>query len=227
MAFSYTSVNPTENDVGGSSAGRVITETDWLASFRPVFGVVSGWTYATDTPSSGDIRVTAGTCVINGITVVATGTADVSTSSSTYWRLFLELDKTASLTTGVKLTLNTGSTLPTDEAIILCHGRTGSGGAITDDFDCRPGLGAHHGTFDGSVGSGGDSDGDLVVLGYRPTAVFVETNSEQVLAHALIDGSTTQSLFTAPVTGNIVITDYGFTKSSDLTSTSGSFLAWR
>lgn len=143
-------------------------------------GVLSGFDFSAGTATS--ITLTAGTAMIQGYNCEETTTISGTLTASTFNFVFLTVDLTSSLATGLSLsvvtaaTFNANITPPTDPSILLWCFQTDAT-TITTQYDFRQvGSGVMLGSYVGD-----DTATRTINLGFRPKLVQVHCNEESSL----------------------------------------------
>lgn len=226
MAFTIKRIVGTQNDMGGSGAGRVIDETNFENTLGQTMNVhVSGLGITLDSPSSGHVTIASGVCVISGHYVDLAGSDSINLggiSVDDWYRVWLQLTEDGSgYVNGVQLTATQDTSIPS-LAILLYEVRVSSGGSASDSYDrrARP---------SGTVGAWGSHStpagpGGKVTLGWRPSLVIAQ-NDAATNKIIMYDAPTVVVVTLAGTPGSPGIETYGFDFGS--LGAPGSFVALR
>lgn len=187
---------PTENDVHDvTGGGRKPTEenltnfrraaTPQISQYRHTSGAegstdsggcISGFDFSSGSATS--VTLTAGTATIEGFYIDRTTTISGTLVANQFNYVFLTLDKTASLVTGISLTVesvatfNAAITIPADSILLWCFETDGA--SIITQFDFRTSnSNAIYGFY---IGDGAATR--TINLGFRPKLVQVTKNEE-------------------------------------------------
>ncbi|MGE5553290.1 MAG: phage tail protein [Betaproteobacteria bacterium] len=133
-----TTIFPTVNDVGGSGAGKVLSEANLTALIKMLSQnfVVSGFTLPSSDPDL-VIPVAAGEAMISGYRVVLDAATNVTCTANATNHIYLKLNRDASgNVTGATFEVNTTGTAPAD-AVKIGMAVAGAS-SITSTTDARP-----------------------------------------------------------------------------------------
>lgn len=188
-----TRIWPSENDVHDTTGGgRKPTEENLtgfrntaaaqISHYRSNSSKVSAGGYLTgfdfDSGSATSITLTAGTATIEGYNIEETTTISGTLIASMFNYVFLTLDKTSDLVTGISLsvdavaTFNAAVTVPADSILLWCFETDGS--SIVTQYDFRT-VGSN--TLSGQYV--GDATASRTInLGARPKLVQVFMNED-------------------------------------------------
>lgn len=170
-------INPSENDVGGSALGRVITENVWTQTQGGGLNyVVSGLTYTINSPSNLDIRVAAGVAVIDGF-MVNMDTFDMTLTASLWNLAWLKLTFSGGKVTGTTTSVVTGTGNANEDSGLLLGEFRCNGTVITDEFRRAPDSpNLLQGKMDTTLSAPGSS---IIHTGFRPRfAMMVEDTGD-------------------------------------------------
>jgi len=175
-------VFPTFNDIGGSGAGRIGTEENFVESMTVNQGlstVLSGME-----PSDGGgltVTIAAGRCYAGGYLVTLPSSEDVTVSDDTTGYLWLQLTGADSYAVSATAWIETAdlTSPPANAALITKFVTSGGSVSSVQDRERREGAGSIGGTY---TGDGGADEHQEIDLGLTPRFVIARTKAATVNA---------------------------------------------